>query len=312
MKISPTPFKTLFCAAVVCGVSVPTLNAQAAPATTSTSTLTPAAARPSARTSPVLPTLEGEELANLLKKGATMEEVAKLRDPIAKTPAEAIRALKAGNARFYGNVAQRPELSANERRAQVLSQSPFAIVLGCSDSRVPTEIVYDQGLGSLFITRVAGNVVDPVTVGSVEYAVKHLDSHLVVVMGHEGCGAVAAAMLPKSARDGEPSNVRFLLDKIAPVVAGIPPIRDNKAKMREAVISNVRAQVAVMKANPTIASAIKSGQIAVIGAFYEIGSGAVDFLETPEDLRLSPLEATAIANQVRVSAASDAGTGLKN
>jgi carbonic anhydrase len=255
-------------------------------------TQTPPAAQPRGeRTQPVAPPPDPDSaLAEAIKQGATMEEIARLRDPIARNPTEAIRALKTGNARFFGGAARRPEMSANERRAQILSQTPFAVVLGCSDSRVPTEIVYDQGLGSLFVVRIAGNIVEPGTVGSVEYAIQHLKSYVVVVMGHEGCGAVGAAMLPGQDRSREPANVRYLLGQIQPAVAGLPPIRDRKAQMREAVISNVRLQVHRMKQNPVIAAAIKSGQIAVIGAFYEISSGAVDFLETDAELRLTPDE----------------------
>jgi carbonic anhydrase len=241
------------------------------------------------RTQPVLPLPPADsELHELIKQGATMEEIARLRDPIAKTPQEAVRALKAGNSRFFGGTARRPELSAAERRAQILSQSPFAVILGCSDSRVPTEIVFDQSLGSLFVVRVAGNIVAPATSGSIEYAVKHLKSHAIIVMGHEGCGAVAAAMLPASDVQGEPEGVRYLVAEIAPAVKGMPTIRDKKARMREAVIHNVRLQVHRMKQNPTVAAAIRAGTLTVIGAHYEIGSGAVDFLETEEELRLSP------------------------
>ena len=264
---------------------------------------TPPQPRSGERTQPVAPPPDPDSaLAEAVKRGATMEEIAKLRDPIAKTPAEAIRALKAGNARFFGGVARRPEMSANERRAQILSQTPFAVILGCSDSRVPTEIVYDQGLGTLFVVRVAGNIVDPGSAGSVEYAVNHLKSHVVVVMGHEGCGAVAAAMLPGQEQSREPANVRYLLDQIQPAVTGLPPIRDPKARMREAVIANVRLQVHRMKQNPLIAAAIKSGKVAVIGAFYEISSGAVDFLETETELRLTP-------DEVRRAATAPDGAG---
>lgn len=240
------------------------------------------------RTSPVLSlSPEDEKVNELVRRGATMEEIAKVREPIARTPQEAIRAMKEGNARFFSGVARRPELSAAERRAQILAQTPFAAVLSCADSRVPTEIVFDQGLGSLFVARVAGNVVDTGTVGSLEYGVKHLKIHLVVIMGHEGCGAVKAAMLSQAEQAGEPAGVRALLGKISPAVSKIPKIRDEKAKMREAVINNVRQQVYDLKQNPTMKAAIDSNQIAVIGAYYEITSGAVDFLETEEQLRLS-------------------------
>jgi carbonic anhydrase len=224
-------------------------------------------------------------IAEVVKRGTTMEEIARLREPVARTPAEAIRELKIGNSRFFSGTAERPEISALERRAQILAQTPFAVVLGCSDSRVPIEVVFDQGLGNLFVTRVAGNVVESATIGSIEYAVEHLKSHVVVVMGHEGCGAVKAAMLPQETRDKEPECVRFLLDRIAPAVNAIAAIRDEKARMREAVVANVRQQVHALRRNPTIQRAIERGQISLVGAYYEITSGAVDFFETEESLR---------------------------
>ncbi len=225
-------------------------------------------------------------LDDAIRRGATMEEIAKLKEPAAKTPQEAIIALKSGNSRFFGGMARRPEMSANERRAQILQQTPFAVVLGCSDSRVPIEIVYDQGLGDIFAVRVAGQVVEPATAGSVEYAVKHLKSKVLVVMGHEGCGAVKAAMLTPEELKGEPEHVQYLLNQITPAVTQIGKIRDPKAKMREAVMANVRRQVALAKENPVVKAAIAKNELAVVGAYYEISSGQVDFLETDEELRL--------------------------
>ena len=225
------------------------------------------------------------KLREAIIKGASMEEIAKLKDPVAKTPQEAIRALKSGNSRFFGGTAKRPEMSANERRAQILGQTPFAVVLGCSDSRVPIELVYDQSLGDIFAVRVAGQIVDPGTIGSVEYAVKHLKTKVLVIMGHEGCGAVKAAMSKPEDLKGEPENVKYLVDKIAPAVSGIPEIRDPKARMREAVMANVRKQVALAKENPVVKAAVAKNELAVVGAFYEISSGQVDFLETDEELR---------------------------
>jgi carbonic anhydrase len=242
---------------------------------------------PTATPLPTDNVLQDPKIADAVKRGATMEEIAKLRDPIANNPQEALRALKTGNARFFGGQARRPELSAAERRAQILGQTPFAVVLGCSDSRVPTEIIFDQSLGSLFITRVAGNVVDTGTTGSIEYAIGHLKTSLIVVMGHEGCGAVKAALLPAEARAKETPSIQALLNKIVPSVSKIPKIRDEKAKLREAVVANVRQQVANIKKEPAIQKAIANNKIAVVGAFYEITSGAVDFFETDEDLRIA-------------------------
>lgn len=230
------------------------------------------------------------QLSQMAKRGATMKDVAEIKESRANNPAAAIRALKTGNARFFSGIRHNTELSPVERRAQIVAQTPFAIVLGCSDSRVPTEIVYDQRAGDIFVIRVAGNVVETSTLASIEYAVKHLRSHVVVVMGHEGCGAVKVAMLDEATRRAEPQNVQLLLDRITPSVSNLPRIRDYKARMREAVIANVRQQVHNLKQNPVIVEALEKQRIAVIGAFYELSSGAVDFFETEEELRLDERE----------------------
>ena len=227
---------------------------------------------------PLLP--EAEVLmAELLARGASMEEVARLKDPSANTPDEAIEALQSGNQRFYVGAPKRVFTDVNQRRAQIMTQTPYAVVLGCSDSRVPIEIVFDQGPGDIFSIRVAGNVCEAATLGSVQYAVRHLKVHLIVVLGHEGCGAVAAALQDAATRAVEPQAVRDLLDLIVPSLQDLPPIRDPKARMREAVILNVREQKAALERDELIAKSIADGQVKVVGAFYEIGSGAVDFLE---------------------------------
>ena len=218
-------------------------------------------------------------LAELLARGASMEEVARLKDPTANTPDEAIEALKSGNQRFYAGAPKRVFTDVNQRRAQIMTQTPFAVILGCSDSRVPIEIVFDQGPGDIFSIRVAGNVCESATLGSIQYAVRHLKVHLIVVLGHEGCGAVAAALQDAATRDLEPEGVRSLLNLIVPALQDLPPIRDNKARMREAVVRNVWEQKAALERDPLIAEAIADGQVKVVGAFYEIASGAVDFLE---------------------------------
>lgn len=218
-------------------------------------------------------------MTELVKRGATMEQIALLKDPTANTPDEALQLLQSGNARFFSGQPQRVYSDVNLRRSQIISQTPFAVVLGCADSRVPIELVFDQGPGDLFSIRVAGNIVEPATLGSIQYAIKHLKVHLIVVLGHEGCGAVAASLLPPEVRAQEPLHVRFLLDSIAPALQEMPTIRDRKARMREAVIRNVERQKEVLKSDEVVRDAIERGQIEVVGAFYEIGSGAVDFLE---------------------------------
>jgi carbonic anhydrase len=224
-------------------------------------------------------------ILDAVRRGASMEDIAQLRPNRMASPGDAIGALKDGNARFFSGQATRPEADANQRRAQIMGQTPFAAVLACSDSRVPVEIIFDQGLGDLFVVRVAGNVVGEAGLGSLEYATEHLDVQLIVVLGHEGCGAVAAALLPDEVLACEPENLRRLIALIQPCVRDMPRIRDKKARMREAVLHNVRHQVAALRAQPVIQAAEARGQIRVIGAFYEIGSGAVDFLTEEEELR---------------------------
>ena len=121
--------------------------------------------------------------AELMKSGATMEDAAREFEPAAKTPDEAIERLKSGNARFFSNQTARPQMSAMQRRAQIAGQTPFAVIVGCADSRVPTENVFDQSAGDLFTIRIAGNVCGEAVDASVEYAVRHLKSHLIVVLG---------------------------------------------------------------------------------------------------------------------------------
>jgi carbonic anhydrase len=227
------------------------------------------------------------ELSRVLQTDLTIKDVAQYKSPNATTSAEAIRSLKVGNARFFSGQRVVVDFSAVQRRAQTLTQTPFAVVLGCSDSRVPTEIIYDQQPGDLFVIRVAGNVVEQTTLGSIEYAVNHLKTRVIVVMGHEGCGAVQAAMMDEAARSLEAQHIQFLLHRILPAVSNLPKIRDSKARMREAVIANIRMQVHQLKQNPVVLEAVQSNRIAVIGAYYEISSGAVDFLETEAELCLN-------------------------
>lgn len=235
-------------------------------------------------TSPLLPEDLQRRLLDAIRRGASMEDIADLKDSDVDSPDAAIQALKDGNARFFSGQASRPELGANERRAQIIGQTPYAAILACSDSRVPVELVFDQGFGQLFVVRVAGNVVGESGLGTLEYAIKHLDVHVVMVLGHEGCGAVAAALRPPEVNATEPPHLQRIIGKIKPSVEGLPPIRDKKARMREAVLNNVRHQVNVLRQQQVIQEAESRGQIRVIGGFYEIGSGAVDFLVEPEDL----------------------------
>jgi len=216
--------------------------------------------------------------------GFSMEDAMKHSKAAAKkahaqTPRQALSQLQKGNARFWMGVSRRPEASAFERRALIMQQFPSVAILGCSDSRVPIEIVFDQGLGDLFVIRVAGNCLDTVTTGSLEYAVHHLNVKCLVVMGHEGCGAVKAATMPQHKIEKESAELSSMLKKIKGGLdeERLKGIWDRRAHDREAVVTNVKAQVNQVSQNQGIMGKVRSGELLVVGAFYEISSGIVDF-----------------------------------
>lgn len=199
----------------------------------------------------------------------------------AKPAKEVLWDLQKGNTRFWMGVSSRPEISAFERRALIIQQFPSVAVLGCSDSRVPIEIVFDQGLGDIFVVRVAGNCLDTTTTGSLEYAVNHLKVKVVVIMGHEGCGAVKAAQLSEDQIRQEPTNLSAMLSQMKKGLDDhrLQAIHDARARDRESVVTNVRKQLEMLSSNDTIMEKVRSGQMLVVGAFYEISSGIVDFFD---------------------------------
>jgi carbonic anhydrase len=194
---------------------------------------------------------------------------------------EALEKLRRGNARFVAGK-RRPSLASPSRRTQLLErQHPFAIVLGCADSRVPAELVFDCDLGDLFVIRVAGNIVAPSLVGSVEFAAASFDTKLVVVLGHTRCGAIQATL--DAVRLGAPRspNLRSIIDRIRPAVeelkdAGVPP---DELEHR-AVRANVRASVAALRAgSPILEQLVAKEGLRIVGAEYDLASGVVDFFE---------------------------------
>jgi len=200
-------------------------------------------------------------------------------------PHEAIQRLTAGNLRFqaHGGTATRhawsPDL-ANE------GQTPFAVVLGCSDSRTPVEILFDQGFGELFVVRVAGNVVAPSIVGSVEFAVSQFGTRLVVVLGHTRCGAISATVQAiASGSPHESRNIQAITDRIAPhiheLVEGSSEGRHaNSEFVRQAMHANVRASVAHLRHGSRLLEELRlSGQIDIVGAEYQIETGRVTFFD---------------------------------
>jgi carbonic anhydrase len=198
---------------------------------------------------------------------------------------EALEGLREGNRRFVSGTPSVDGLSSLNRRAELVAgQQPSAIILGCSDSRVPAEIVFDQGLGDLFVIRVAGNVVAPSQVGSVEFAADRFGTRLVVVLGHSQCGAVIATLEELRRANGTHSrNVRSIVDRIRPAVEGLlAPPRELGAEglLREAVRANVRAAANHLRhASELIERLIEADGLLVVGAEYSLESGLVDFFD---------------------------------
>ena len=165
---------------------------------------------------------------------------------------------------------------AAKRRAELTkSQHPFAIILSCSDSRVPPELVFDEGLGDLFIVRVAGNVLNNEGLGSIEYGVDVLGARLIVVLGHQSCGAVDAAMKTVAAKGKAPGHIQSLVTAIKPVVDAMP-----KADLETTIKGNVKHVADALRASaPILKGKVDSGDIQVVGGYYTLDSGAVTFLD---------------------------------
>ena len=195
------------------------------------------------------------------------------------TADEALARLMAGNERFVAGEAQFPtvqkEVLANLARAQ----RPYATILGCSDSRVPPELLFDAGFGELFIVRVAGNVISPEVMGSLQYAGVHLRTPLFVVLGHDGCGAVGAALAALNGGASEPARIALLLGNIIPALRDLPanPAAP-EARMRAAVEANVRWSMQQLFDTPEGRARVAEGQMKLVGAVYDLETGRVRLL----------------------------------
>jgi carbonic anhydrase len=189
------------------------------------------------------------------------------------TGRQALERLMAGNQRYVSGQATHPHQAA-ERRAEVSrGQHPFAVILACSDSRDTPEIVFDQGLGDLFVMRVAGNLVDDYVLGSIEYAVEHLGTRLIVVMGHSRCGAVEAAVKAGHAPAHENSLIKAILPSVEQARHQSGDLMD------DAIRDNVQHAVNIVRrSQPMLAPLAKSGKISVVGARYDLDSGKVTLL----------------------------------
>jgi len=198
---------------------------------------------------------------------------------------EALERLREGNHRFVTDVRRRDTLTGQTRRRELAAgQEPFAIILGCSDSRVPAEIVFDQGLGDLFVIRVAGNIVAPSQVGSVEFAAERFGTRLVVVLGHTECGAILAT-LEELGRpsEGQSRNFRSIVDRIRPSVEALlaTEFGDHAdALVRKAVRANIRVSADHLRhGSEVLEQSIQKDGLLVVGAEYSLESGVVDFFD---------------------------------
>jgi carbonic anhydrase len=198
---------------------------------------------------------------------------------------KALENLRAGNRRFVAERQQRDGRTGATRREEITErQEPFAIVLGCSDSRVPAEIVFDQGLGDLFVIRVAGNIVAPSQIGSVEFAAEQFGTRLVVVLGHSGCGAINATIEQlKRPVETQSRNLRAIVDRVRPSVEPLlaTPLRDDpQALARSAVRANVRASASHLRhGSEILEQLIGRDELLVVGAEYSLETGVVEFFE---------------------------------
>jgi len=198
---------------------------------------------------------------------------------------EALALLQEGNRRFVSDISNRDAIGSRARRLELAaSQQPFAAILGCSDSRVPVEIVFDQGLGDLFVIRVAGNIVAPSLIGSVEFAAEQFGTRLVVVLGHTQCGAIETTLQQLQRPIGNQSrNLHSIVDLIRPSVEGLLATElrhDLRALGHAAVRANIRASVRHLRhGSDIIEQLIQKAGLLVVGAEYSLETGVVDFFD---------------------------------
>jgi carbonic anhydrase len=201
------------------------------------------------------------------------------------SPREALERLREGNRRFVADIRSRAALTGQGRRDELASgQEPFAIILGCSDSRVPAELVFDQGLGDLFVIRVAGNIVAASQVGSVEFAAARFGTRLVVVLGHSQCGAVLATLEElQRPTGGHSRNLRSIVDRVRPSVEGLLETelrRDPEALVKQAVRANIRVSANHLRhGSEILEDLIRNEGLLVVGAEYSLETGVVTFFD---------------------------------
>jgi carbonic anhydrase len=200
---------------------------------------------------------------------------------------EALDRLREGNLRFTANVNGSDPFPSQRRRVELTNtQEPFAIILGCSDARVPAELVFDQGLGDLFVIRVAGNIVAPSLVGSVEFAAVRFGTRLVVVLGHSQCGAIGATLEElQRPTPNQSRNLRAIVDRVRPSVEGLLETdlrHDLDALRKQAVRANVRVSANHLRhGSEVLEQLIQAEGLLVVGAEYFVETGGVEFFDVP-------------------------------
>ena len=198
---------------------------------------------------------------------------------------EALQQLKDGNARFTAHVHSTDAYVSYKRRPElIMAQEPFAIILGCSDARVPAELIFDQGLGDLFVIRVAGNIVAPSQVGSIEFAAERFNTRLVVVVGHSQCGAIAATLEElRRPTENQSKNLHAIVERVRPAVEGLlatPVASDPVALYHAATRANIRASVDHLRhGSEVFEHLIRDNGLMVVGAEYYVETGVVEFFE---------------------------------
>ena len=194
------------------------------------------------------------------------------------TAEQALARLVEGNKRFVRGKARFPTVKKEILAGLAKAQSPYATIVGCSDSRVPPELVFDAGFGELFIVRVAGNVISPEVIGTLQYAGVHLHTPLFVILGHEGCGAVQAALAAKFHGVRERRRIARLLKRILPGLHALSPGPSAEAQLAAAVEANVRWSMQQLLRTPEGKARMKEGVLKLVGAIYELKTGRVRFL----------------------------------
>jgi carbonic anhydrase len=194
------------------------------------------------------------------------------------TADEALARLVAGNERFVRGEARFPTVQKEILADLAKGQHPYATILGCSDSRVPPELVFDSGFGELFIVRVAGNVISAEIMGTLQYAGLHLRTPLFVVLGHEGCGAVEAALSARGDGTQHPERIAVLLRAITPGLGEIDPSIPVDVQIALGVEANVRWSMQQLQETPEVRARMKEGVVKLVGAIYELETGRVRFI----------------------------------